>query len=79
LNASQRWNNYDAVPVDVFDQNAIELYGLRVAPEIAASEFCDPYIAQTAAQLILQRGLYIRNAYHFKLSFEYACSSRWTS
>jgi hypothetical protein len=71
LNASQRWNNYDAVPVDVFDQNAIELYGLRVAPEITGSEFCDPYIAQTAAQLILQRGLYIRNAYHFKLSFEY--------
>jgi hypothetical protein len=71
LNASQRWNNYDAVPVDVWDQNAIELYGLRVAPEITASEFCDPYIAQTAAQLILQRGLYIRNAYHFKLSFEY--------
>jgi hypothetical protein len=71
LNASQRWNNYDAVPVEAFDQNAIELYGLRVAPEITASEFCDPYIAQTAAQLILQRGLYIRNTYHFKLSFEY--------
>src|ERR1700730_19364033 len=71
LNASQRWNNYDALPVDAWDQNAIELYGLRVAPEITASEFCDPYIAQIAAQLILQRGLYIRNTYHFKLSFEY--------
>jgi len=71
LNAAQRWDNYNAMPVDVWDQNAIELYGLRVAPEVSASEFCDPYIAQKAAQLILQRGLYIRNTYHFKLSFEY--------
>jgi hypothetical protein len=75
LQISQRYNSsgtgYDTTPIDAFDQNAIELYGLRMAPDITASEICDPYVAQVSAQLILQRGLYIRNTYHFKLSFEY--------
>jgi Putative phage tail protein len=68
---SQRTNFYDATPIDVWDQNAIELYGLRRASDITASEICDPAAGQTAAQLILQRQLYIRNTYKFKLSFEY--------
>ncbi|MGH6843115.1 MAG: phage tail baseplate protein, partial [Methylocella sp.] len=63
--------SYDSKPIDVFDQNAIELYGLRRAPDITANEICDPYVGQKSAQLILQRGLYIRNTYNFKLSFEY--------
>jgi hypothetical protein len=71
LNVSNRVNNYDTMPVDAFDQNAIELYGLRMAPEITAVEFRDPNIGVIAAQLILQRQLYIRNTYQFKLSFEY--------
>lgn len=71
LQISQRSNHYDATPIDVFDQNAIELYGLRMASDITASEICDPKVGQTAAQLILQRQLYIRNTYHFKLSWEY--------
>jgi Putative phage tail protein len=62
---------YDAVPIDVWDQNAIELYGLRMASDITASEICDVGIGQISAQLILQRQLYIRNTYAFKLSFEY--------
>jgi hypothetical protein len=71
LEISQRTNFYDATPITVWDQNAIELYGLRIAPTVTAHEICDPNIAQTAAQLILQRGLYIRNHYTFKLSWEY--------
>lgn len=71
LHISQRSNYYDATPIDAFDQNAIELYGLRMASDITANEICDPKVGQTAAQLILQRQLYIRNTYHFKLSFEY--------
>lgn len=71
LQISQRSNNYDATPVSAFDQNAIELYGLRMAPDITANEICDPNVGQIAAQLILQRQLYIRNQYAFKLSFEY--------
>ncbi len=64
-------NSYVPSPIDVWDQNAIETYGLRVAPDIIASEICDPQVGQVAAQLILQRGLYIRNHYKFTLSFEY--------
>jgi Putative phage tail protein len=75
LQISQRYNSsgtvYDSTPIDAWDQNAIELYGLRRAPDITANEICDPFVGQKSAQLILQRGLYIRNTYHFKLSFEY--------
>lgn len=75
LQISQRYNStgtgYDSTPIDAWDQNAIELYGLRMASDITANEICDPFVAQKSAQLILQRGLYIRNTYHFKLSFEY--------
>jgi len=67
----QRSNYYDATQIVAFDQNAIELYGLRVASTVTAHEICDPNVAQTSAQLILQRGLYIRNHYTFKLSWEY--------
>jgi hypothetical protein len=75
LQISQRYNStgtgYDSTPIDAFDQNAIELYGLRMASDITANEICDPFVGQKSAQLILQRGLYIRNHYNFKLSFEY--------
>jgi len=63
--------SYVSMPIDAWDQNAIELYGLRMASDIAASEITDPFVGQASAQLILQRGLYIRNTYAFKLSFEY--------
>ncbi len=71
LEILDRGNHYNAAPVDVWDQNAIELYGLHRESSIAAHEFCDAKVAQTSAQLILQRRLYIRNSYLFKLSFEY--------
>jgi hypothetical protein len=77
LNVNEPWvlwqdeNSYVPMPIDVWDQNAIELYGLRMASDINANEICDPRVAQISAQLILQRGLYIRNHYKFKLSFEY--------
>lgn len=64
-------NSYVQIPVDVWDQNAIELYGLRMGPEIRANEICDKNTAQVIAQNILQRQLYIRNHYKFKLSWEY--------
>ncbi|HEY8033042.1 MAG TPA: phage tail protein [Methylocella sp.] len=71
LQINQRKHYYDTTPIEVFDQNAIELYGLRMASDITAAEICDSKVAQISAQLILQRGLYIRNTYNFKLSFEY--------
>jgi hypothetical protein len=71
LEIFQRSNYYDATPIIAFDQNAIELYGLRIASTVTAHEICDANVAQISAQLILQRGLYIRNHYTFKLSWEY--------
>ena len=71
LEICQRSNYYDATPITVFDQNAIELYGLRIAATLTAHEICDAGVAQTAAQLILQRGLPYCNQYTFKLSWEY--------
>ncbi|MGH6834928.1 MAG: phage tail protein [Methylocella sp.] len=71
LQINHRGNFYNATPIEAWDQNAIELYGLRMASDITASEICDPLVGQISAQLILQRGLSIRNTYNFKLSFEY--------
>ena len=71
LEALDRANQYSATPVEAHDQNAIELYGLRAGSTITAHEFCDLAIARVAAQLILQRGLYIRNTYAFRLSWDY--------
>ncbi len=63
--------DYRSIPIDVWDQNAIELYGIRMGPEISSNEICDSKTAQVIAQLVLQRQLYVRKTYHFKLSFEY--------
>ncbi|QXX74230.1 phage tail protein [Methylovirgula sp. HY1] len=71
LEIYQRTNFYDATPVAAWDQNAIEEYQLRIAPTVTAHEICDPTIAQTSAQLILQRGLYIRKHFTWKCSWEY--------
>ena len=63
-------NYYAPTPVQARDQNAIELYGLRIGPTMTAHEICTVTIGQIVAQLILQRALYVRNTYAFKLSWE---------
>ena len=63
-------NYYAPTPIQARDQNAIELYGLRIGSTVTAHEICTTAIGQIVAQLILQRGLYIRNTYVFKLSWE---------
>jgi Putative phage tail protein len=77
LEATPRANFYDATPIPAFDQNAINTVarmtgasGLRIAPTITAHEICDSSVAAVSAQLILQRGLYVRNKYTFKCSWE---------
>jgi hypothetical protein len=64
-------NSYVQYPVDVWDQSAIEKYGLRMAPDINADEICVIYMAKVSAQLILNRQLYVRNYFKFKVSFDY--------
>ena len=71
LEISQRSNYYDATPITAFDQSAIEQFGLRIASTLTAHEICDAKVGQTAAQLILQRNLYVRNLYSFKASWEF--------
>lgn len=71
LEILDRWNAYAATPVEARDQNAVEQFGLTVGPTITAHEFCDGNLALVSAQLILQRGLYVRNTYGFKLSWEH--------
>jgi Putative phage tail protein len=71
LEIAERDNAYNLTPIESRDQNAIELYGMRIASTVTAHEICDENIAAVAGQLILQRSLYIRNTYKFRLSWEY--------
>jgi len=67
-----RDNQYATTPVEARDQSQIELFGTRVGSTIQANEICDEVmIGPIVAQTILQRQLYVRTHYTFKLSFEY--------
>ena len=66
-----RLDNYTTGPIVAWDQSAIDRFGLRVGSSITAHEITDLTVARTAVQLILQRGLYVRNTYTFKLSWEF--------
>jgi hypothetical protein len=67
-----RDNQYATTPVEARDQSQIELFGMRVGSTIQAHEICDEVvIGPVVAQTILQRQLYVRTRYAFKLSFEY--------
>ena len=71
LEVADRSNGYNLTTVESRDQNAIELYGKRLAPTVTAREICDTNIGLIAGQLMLQRAVYIRNTYKFRLSWEY--------
>jgi hypothetical protein len=66
-----RANAYNLTTFESRDQNAIELYGPRIASTVTAHEICDPNVALLSGQLMLQRAVYIRNTYKFRLSWEY--------
>jgi hypothetical protein len=67
-----RDNQYSALPVEARDQSQIEIFGPRVGSTIQAHEICDEYVMGPAiAQTILQRALYVRTKFMFKLSWEY--------
>jgi hypothetical protein len=67
-----RSNQYGSTPVEARDQSQIELYGARVGSTIQAHEICDEIvIGPVVAQTILQRQLYVRTHFMFKLSWEY--------
>ncbi len=67
-----RANQYGATPIEARDQSQIELYGPRVGSTIQGHEICDEIvIGPIVAQTILQRQLYVRAHFTFKLSWEY--------
>jgi hypothetical protein len=67
-----RANQYGATPVEARDQSQIELYGPRVGATVQAHEICDEInIGPIVAQTILQRQLYVRAHFTFKLSWDY--------
>lgn len=67
-----RANSYNEEIAEAKDDANIQLFGLRTIDQIELKEVCDPAIARTVAQIILQRTLYIRNTYEFKLGWRYA-------
>jgi hypothetical protein len=72
INVSSRGNEYASTPVEARDQSQIEIFGPRVGPTISASEICDEFVmGPLIAQTILQRELYVRTKFTFKLSWEY--------
>lgn len=66
-----RNNQYNIETVEAKDQANIEMYGLRSEDPVKLAHFCEPAIAHHAAQLRLQRKLYVRNEYEFDLGWKY--------
>lgn len=65
-------NSYNPQVIAVFDQGAIDAYGLRTQASVQAHAITNPTSAAISAQLTLQRRLYLRNSYKFKLGWRYA-------
>lgn len=63
-----RGNNYSAEPVEERDDWSISQYGLRPAQSQQLHGITTPSVAQMVANTQLQRSVYIRNMYKFKLS-----------
>ncbi|UHC16074.1 phage tail protein [Methylobacterium currus] len=71
IECSDRGHAYAATTVEARDQAAIERFGLKAGASVTAREICALPVAGLVAQLLLQRTLYIRNTYTFRLSWEY--------
>jgi hypothetical protein len=67
-----RLNEYNPEVVMVQDQNSIDTFGLIPMSSLQAHQITDPSAAYTAASLIVQRSVYIRNQYEFRLGWNYA-------
>lgn len=69
---SDKANQFNTAIATAQDQASIEVYGLRPLEVIKASAITDATTARLIAQLILQRVLYTRNTYEFKIGWKYA-------
>ncbi|MGP1363625.1 phage tail protein [Neisseria sicca] len=66
-----RNNDYNVAVAEVKDQANIEQYGLRPKEAVKMQGICNGKVAQKVAQQLLQRALYVRNEYEFKLGWKY--------
>lgn len=64
-------NSYNKAVATASDQASIEIYGLKPQSIIEAHMITDAATARTIAQLILQRILYTRNMYEFKIGWKF--------
>ncbi|MEC4591594.1 phage tail protein [Nitrospirillum amazonense] len=72
LEFKDRDNSYQTAVAEVRDLAAIDAYGLRTGDPVQAHEICNATTASAIATLILQRQLYVRNTYQFKLAWTFA-------
>lgn len=70
LDCLNRDFEYNPDPVEVSDQAHIEAYGRREPEPVPARDFCDKSSARRAAQLMLQRSLYIRQQYEIEVGIQ---------
>ena len=68
IEIQSRADQYNTGPVPAWDQSMIEQFGLRMGSTVSAHEICDVAVGQIVANLILQRGLYVRRHPSIKLS-----------
>jgi len=66
-----RANAYNIETDEQQDLANIELYGYRPQDVLTLHDVCDPAVAHTVAQLLLNRVLYIRNTYEFRVTWRY--------
>jgi hypothetical protein len=66
-----RANKYNTEIATAQDQAAIDQFGLLPMSAITGHEIADPGVAATVAQLILERVVYIRNQYEFKIGWNF--------
>lgn len=69
---NNRFNDYASEVAEASDLANAELFGSRPASPIKASSICSPSVARNLAQIALQRALYIRNEFEFRLGWRYA-------
>ena len=67
-----RANAYNVEIAEAKDQANIEKFGLRPQEPVKMHGICDASVARRVAQLLLQRLLYVRNEYEFRLGWKFA-------
>lgn len=68
---SNRSNNYTNEIAEAKDQNAINSFGQRPSSTYSYHEITSPSVARQVGQILLQRQLYKRNTYKFKVGWKY--------